>query len=107
MTGRDLKVRVRTEQQTPDRKARYAVRSGSEGIIDEFAHGHGMRRWRYRGRPKAHPQHVRTAIAVHIERPSGRPGGGEAPSPGPPTAFRTFLDENGVPRPKSWRTLGT
>ncbi|MEU4586586.1 IS1182 family transposase [Kitasatospora aureofaciens] len=46
---RDLQVHVRTEQQTPEWKARYAVRSGIEGTINEFAHGHGMRRCRYRG----------------------------------------------------------
>ncbi|MEU6611702.1 transposase [Streptomyces shenzhenensis] len=40
---RDLQLRVRTEQQTPDWKTRYAVRSGVEGTINEFAHGHGMR----------------------------------------------------------------
>ncbi|WP_457033811.1 transposase [Kitasatospora sp. P5_F3] len=49
---RDLQVRVRAEQQTPDWKARYAVRSGVEGTINEFAHGHGMRHCRYRGQPK-------------------------------------------------------
>ncbi len=44
--------------------ARYAVRSGVEGTINEFAHGHGMRHCRYRGRPKAHLQHVVTAIEL-------------------------------------------
>ncbi|MFG2848608.1 transposase [Kitasatospora sp. NPDC048296] len=104
---RDLQVRVRTEQQTPDWKARYAVRSGVEGTINEFAHGHDMRRCRYRGQPKAHPQHVLTAIAVNIERLSGRPSSEEASSPKPPTAFQTFLDQQGIPRSKSWRTLGS
>ncbi|MFJ6433356.1 transposase [Streptomyces sp. NPDC091416] len=37
------------EQQTPEWKARYAVRSGVESTVNEFAHGHGMRRCRYRG----------------------------------------------------------
>ncbi|WP_345566024.1 transposase [Streptomyces plumbiresistens] len=36
---RDLQLRVRAEQQTPDWKTRYAVRSGVEGTINEFAHG--------------------------------------------------------------------
>ncbi|MFD1312806.1 transposase [Streptomyces kaempferi] len=40
---RDLQLRVRAEQQTPPWMARYAVRSGVEGTINEFAHGHGMR----------------------------------------------------------------
>ncbi|MGW3659091.1 transposase [Streptomyces sp. NPDC005151] len=90
---RDLQVRVRAEQQTPDWRARYAVRSGVEGTVNEFAHGHGMRRCRYRGQSKAHLQHVFTAIAVNIERLSGLPPTGEAPPPRPPTAFQDFLDQ--------------
>ncbi|MFJ8545910.1 transposase [Streptomyces sp. NPDC093586] len=45
----DLQLRVRAEQQTPEWKTRYAVRSGGEGTVNEFAHGHSMRRCRYRG----------------------------------------------------------
>jgi hypothetical protein len=67
----DLQVRVRAEQHSPGWQARYAVRSGVEGTISEFVHGHGMRQCRYRGQPKAHPQHVFTAIAVNVERLSG------------------------------------
>ncbi|MFC9623317.1 transposase [Streptomyces sp. NPDC056930] len=104
---RDLQVRVRSEQQTPEWKARYAVRSGVEGTINEFAHGHGVRHCRYRGRSKAHLQHVLTAIAVNIERLSGRSVTAEASPPRPPTAFQTFLDQNQIPRPRSWRTLGS
>ncbi|WDV56646.1 transposase [Streptomyces coeruleorubidus] len=37
-------------------KTLYAVLSGVEGTINEFAHGHGTRRYRYRGQPKAHLQ---------------------------------------------------
>ncbi|MGW1412546.1 transposase [Streptomyces sp. NPDC002403] len=104
---RDLQVRVRSEQQTPEWKARYAVRSGVEGTINEFARGHGMRHCRYRGRPKADLQHVLTAIAVSIKRLSRRSVTDDASSPRPPAAFQTFLDQNEIPRPKSWRTLGT
>ncbi|MFG2526306.1 transposase [Streptomyces sp. NPDC048527] len=104
---RDLQVRVRSEQQTPEWKARYAVRSGVEGTINEFAHGHGMRRCRYRGQPKAHLQHVLTAIAVNIERLSSRSVTEETSSLRSPTAFQTFLDQHGIPRSKSWRTLGS
>jgi hypothetical protein len=104
---RDLQLRVRAEQQTPDWKTRYAVRSGVEGTINEFAHGHGMRHCRYRGQPKAHLQHVLTAIAVNIERLSSQSATEEASSPRPPTAFQTFLDQHGIPRSKSWRTLGS
>ncbi|MGW2182861.1 transposase [Streptomyces sp. NPDC001732] len=39
-----------------------------EGTINELAHGHGMRRCRYRGQRKAHLQHEFTAIAANIER---------------------------------------
>jgi hypothetical protein len=102
---RDLQVRVRTEQQTPDRQARYAVRSGVEGTVNEFAHGHGMRRCRYRGQPKAHLQHIFTAIAVNIERPSGLSPADEAPPSRPPTAFQNRLDQHAIPRLKSWRAV--
>ncbi|GFN01372.1 hypothetical protein Sfulv_61820 [Streptomyces fulvorobeus] len=91
---RDLQLQVRAEQQTPHWQARYAVRSGVEGTINELAHGHGMRRCRYRGQQKAHLQHVFTAIAANIERLSRRP----------PTAFQNFLDQHGIPRPRSWRS---
>ncbi|WP_409474927.1 transposase [Streptomyces sp. HC307] len=104
---RDLQLRVRAEQQTPDWKTRYAVRSGVEGTVNEFAHGHGMRRCRYRGQSKAHVQHVLTAIAINIERLSGLPPTEEAPPPRRPTAFQNYLDQREIPRPKSWRTLGT
>ncbi|WP_406307396.1 IS1182 family transposase [Streptomyces sp. NBC_00885] len=101
---RDLQLRVRAEQQTPEWQGRYAVRSGVEGTINELAHGHGMRRCRYRGQQKAHLQHVFTAIAANIERLSRRPPTGEAPSSRPPTAFQNFLDQHGIPRPRSWRS---
>ncbi|MCD9874747.1 transposase [Streptomyces guryensis] len=104
---RDLQLRVRTEQQTPEWKTRYAVRSGVEGTVNEFAHGHGMRRCRYRGQGKAHIQHVLTAIAVNIERLSGLPPAEEAQTPRQPTAFQNYLDQREIPRPKSWRTLGS
>jgi hypothetical protein len=104
---RDLQLRVRAEQQTPEWKARHAARSGVEGTVNEFAHGHGMRRCRYRGHGKAHVQHVLTAIAVNIERLSGRPPAEETSMPRRPTAFQSYLDHRGIHRPKSWRTLGT
>ncbi|MFG2562003.1 transposase [Streptomyces sp. NPDC048496] len=49
-----MQARVRAEPQTPNWQARHAVRSGVEGTVNEFAHGHGMRRCRDRGQPKAH-----------------------------------------------------
>ncbi|MEU2672668.1 IS1182 family transposase [Streptomyces sp. NPDC007164] len=104
---RDLQLRVRTEQQTPEWKTRYAVRSGVEGTVNEFAHGHGMRRCRYRGQDKAHLQHVLTAIAVNIERLSSLRPTAEAPPRRRPTAFQNYLDQHEIPRPRSWRTLGS
>lgn len=101
----DLQIRVRAEQQTPDWQARYAVRSGVEGTINELAHGHGMRRCRYRGQPKTHLQHIFTAIAVNIERLSGLSSADEAPPSRPPTAFQNFLDQRGISRLKSWRAV--
>jgi hypothetical protein len=101
----DLQVRARADQQSPDWQARYAVRSGMEGTVNEFAHGHGIRRCRYRGQPKAHLQHVLTAIAVNIERLCGLLPTGEATPPRPPTAFQLFLDQHQIPRLKSWRAV--
>ncbi|WP_229859905.1 transposase [Streptomyces poonensis] len=102
---RDLQLRVRAEQQTPEWRTRYAVRSGVEGTVNEFAHGHGMRRCRYRGQGKAHVQHVLTAIAVNIERLSGLPPTEEAPMPSRPTAFQNYLDRREIPgrsRGEAW-----
>ncbi|MEU9256520.1 transposase [Streptomyces sp. NPDC048270] len=100
-------LRVRTEQQTPEWKTRHAVRSGVEGTVNEFAHGHGMRHCRYRGQDNAHLQHVLTTIAINIERLSGLSPTAEARPPRRTTAFQTYLDQHDIPRPKSWRTLGT
>ncbi|MGW3496655.1 hypothetical protein [Streptomyces sp. NPDC001020] len=44
----ELQLRNRAKQQEPVWHKRY-TRSGIEGTICEFAHGHGMRRCRYRG----------------------------------------------------------
>ncbi|WP_405595638.1 transposase [Streptomyces sp. NBC_01092] len=88
------RFRVRTEQQTPECKTRYAVRSGVEGTINEVAHGYGMRRCRYRGQGKAHIQHVLTTIAVNIERLIGLPPTEEALTPRRPTAFQNYLLAN-------------
>lgn len=104
---RDLQVRVRAEQQTPGWQARYAVRSGVESTVNEFVHGHGMRRCRYRGQPKAHLQHVLTTIAVNIERLSGLPPSDEAIPARQTTAFQDFLDQHRIPRLKSWRAVSS
>jgi len=56
-----------------------------------------MRHCRYRGQPKAHLQHVLTAVAVNIERLSRLPPG-ESTAPRPPTAFQDY------PRPARHQT---
>ncbi|WP_374214778.1 transposase [Streptomyces sp. SKN60] len=66
-----------------------------------------MRRCRYRGQSKTHVQHVLTAIAINIERLGGLSPTEEAPPTRRPTAFQNYLDQREIPRPKSWRTLGT
>ncbi|MFJ9154375.1 hypothetical protein ACIRP7_41500 [Streptomyces sp. NPDC102270] len=58
------------------------------------------------GRPRT-PMRILTAIAVNIERLSGQSATEEPSPPRPPTAFQTFLDQNEIPRSKSWRTLGS
>ena len=100
----ELQLRNRADQQDPAWHKRYAVRSGVEGTVCELANGHGMRHCRYRGQPKAHLQHVLTAIAVNIERLSQLPPG-ENPAPRPPTAFQDYLDQHGIKRLRSWRAV--
>ena len=70
----------------------------------ELAHGHGMRHCRYRGQPKAHLQHVLTAIAVNIERLS-QLAPGQSTSPRPPTTFQDYLDQHDIKRLRSWRAV--
>jgi hypothetical protein len=100
----ELQIRNRAEWQESAWHKRYAVRSGVEGTVCELAHGHGMRHCRYRGQPKAHLQHVLTAIAVNIERLSQLPPG-ESTAPRPPTAFQGYLDQHDIQRLRSWRAV--
>jgi transposase len=100
----ELQARNRADQQNPAWHKRYAVRSGAEGTVCELANGHGMRHCRYRGQPKAHLQHVLTAIAVNIERLSRLPPG-ESTASRPPTAFQDYLDQHGIQRLRSWRAV--
>jgi hypothetical protein len=102
-TVSDLQRRTRAEQDDPDRRRIYAVRSGIEGTVNEFAHGHQMRRCRYCGLDKTHVQHVLTAIAVNVERLCDQLPPSEPRPLRPPTAFQAHLDEQGIPRPRSWR----
>ncbi|MBS2537249.1 IS1182 family transposase [Catenulispora sp. NF23] len=101
----DLQTRAHTQVQEAAWRARYAPRAGIEGTICEFANGHGMRHCRYRGRGKAHVQHILTAIAVNIERLSQQTTPHEPRRPRPPTAFQSFLDRQNIPRLHSWRAV--
>jgi Transposase DDE domain/Transposase len=100
----ELQVRDRAGQQDPAWHKRYAVRSGVEETACDLARGHGMRHCRYRAQPKAHLQHVLTAIAVNIERLSQLPPG-QSTSPRPPTAFQDYLDQHDIQRLRSWRAV--
>ncbi|MFE7120592.1 hypothetical protein ACFU99_34700 [Streptomyces sp. NPDC057654] len=44
---------------------------------------------------------------MNIERLSGLPPAEEALTPRRPTAFQHYLGQREIPRPKSWRTLGS
>ncbi|WP_433722462.1 transposase [Nocardia sp. CA-129566] len=103
----DLQVQARAEQQSPSWQQRYAVRSGIEGTICEFADGHGMRQCRYHGQHKAHVQHVLTAIAVNLERLSAGPLPDELSPARPPTAFQNHLHQKGIPRLRSWHAVSS
>jgi transposase len=102
----ELQRRAHAEQQSPAWRERYAMRAGVEGTVCEFACGHGMRHCRYRGRDKAHLQHVLTAIAINVERLSGQLPPQHPHRPRPPTAFQNFLDQQQIPRLRSWRAVG-
>jgi hypothetical protein len=76
------------------------VRSGVESTINEFVHRHGMRQTRYRDQDKTHVQHVLTAIAVNVERINAfDPAMPERPQR-TATALQSFLDWQGIRRPK-------
>jgi hypothetical protein len=100
----DLQVRNRADQTGPAWHKRCAVRSGIEGTVNELAHGHGLRRCRYRGQPKARLQHVLTAIAVNIERLSHL-APDESTATRPPTAFQKYLGQHDIQRHRSWRAV--
>ena len=59
---------------------------------------------RIRGQPKAHLQHVLTAIAVNIERLSQLSPGESTPHR-PLTASQDYLDQHDVKRLRSWRAV--
>ncbi len=76
--GRQLNVRPQVEhemiqacrqiQDTAVFRSQYALRSGVEGAISQAVYALRMRRTRYRGRAKAHLQHLATAAAINMHR---------------------------------------
>lgn len=61
-------VRARAEQKTEIWKAKYALRAGVEGTINQALDITGMRRARYRGLLKVRLQHAFSATALNVIR---------------------------------------
>ncbi|GAA2282202.1 hypothetical protein GCM10010430_80080 [Kitasatospora cystarginea] len=59
---------ARTAQKTDTWQAKYALRAGVEGTINQALDVTGMRRARYRGLPKVSLQHAFSATAINIIR---------------------------------------
>ncbi|WP_159402062.1 MULTISPECIES: transposase [Streptomyces] len=59
---------ARAEQETGTRQARYALRAGIEGAIDQALDVTGIRRARYRRLPKVRLQHAFSAAALNVIR---------------------------------------
>jgi IS5 family transposase len=58
----------RAAQKTDTWQAKYALRAGIEGTINQALDVTGMRRARYRGLPKVTLQHAFSAAAINIIR---------------------------------------
>jgi transposase len=59
---------ARASQDTPDRRARYALRAGVEATIGQAVAVTGTRRARYRGLAKTRLEHVFSAVALNLIR---------------------------------------
>ncbi|WP_242483445.1 transposase [Streptomyces sp. HSG2] len=59
---------ARAEQKSDTWQAKYALRAGVEGTINQALDVTGMRRARYRGLPKVTLQHAFSATAINIIR---------------------------------------
>jgi transposase len=66
--GHEALVRERTEQETPEWKARYNQRAGIEGTLSQGPRVAGLRQARYAGKAKTRLQHVATAVALNLLR---------------------------------------
>jgi transposase len=98
----ELQTRNRTDQQDPQWRRLYAIRSGVEGTICEFINGHQARRSRYHGLRKTHVQHVLTGIAINIERLASR-ASRHPHHPRSPTNFQQYLNTRGLKWECWWR----
>jgi hypothetical protein len=59
---------ARTAQKTETWQAKYALRAGVEGTINQALDVTGLRQARYRGLPKVSLQHTFSATAINIVR---------------------------------------
>ncbi|HEV3172314.1 MAG TPA: transposase [Actinocrinis sp.] len=64
----EIQTRVHLEQETLDRRKRYAIRAGCEATVSETVHAHGLRHCRSKGLAKTRVQHVLTAAGTNIAR---------------------------------------
>ncbi|MET7774110.1 IS1182 family transposase [Nocardia sp. NPDC005366] len=80
----DLQVQARAEQQSRSWQQRYALRSGIEGTVCEFAHGHGMRAMPL-PRPAQGPPPARTHRHSRERRTTQRRTATRPAIPGPTT----------------------
>ncbi|WP_159425990.1 transposase [Streptomyces noursei] len=62
---------ARAQEDTQERKERYAHRAGVEGTISQGVRAFGLRRCRYHGLAKARLQHQFTATAMNFHRLNG------------------------------------
>ena len=63
-------VEARRRQQTPAFAALYAKRAGVEATMSWAVRSFGLRRARYTGLPKVQLQHLVTAAALNLVRPT-------------------------------------
>ncbi|PWI12757.1 hypothetical protein DI272_00205 [Streptomyces sp. Act143] len=99
-------------EQTPEWKARYAIRSGVEGKVNEFAHGHGIRHMAY-GATATEDREELASSTSRQPSPSTSNASADCHQPWRPLrpvsrlpSGRTSTDGRLLPL-KSWRTLGS
>lgn len=75
---------ARAAQETNSWRAKYALRAGVEGTINQALDVTGLRRARYRGLPKVSLQHAFSAAAINIVRLDAHWAAQQDPRPGRP-----------------------